>query len=68
MVVISTAYLPRDKILILELLLGFLEQAAVEDAALRKTDLLQRIAQLVLVEFLLAREIDLRDGGTLFHR
>ena len=59
--------LAARQILGLELLLGLLQQAAVEDAALSQPDLLERVAQLVLVEFLLPDEIDLGDGGTLDH-
>ncbi len=67
-VVISTAYLPRDRYWVLSLLLGLFEQAAVEDAALSQANLLERVAQLVLVELFLPDEIDLGDGGTLDHR
>src|SRR5262249_1414137 len=56
------------QVLGLELLLGFFQQAAVEDAALREADMLECFAQLVLVELLLADEVDLGDGRALDNR
>src|SRR6266849_1890753 len=54
------------QILTFELLLGLVEQGAVENAAFLESDVAQPLLDLVLFEFLHPDEIDRSDGRTLF--
>jgi hypothetical protein len=60
-VVMTTPYFPRDRF-------GALERCPVEDAPFRDSVVLERLLQLILVEFLEAYEIDRVDRRTLFER